>query len=92
MVEPCLYAHGVVAPTPVQPHQFQSIFDKGMTRIPVFNVKEVDALAENTRLLISLDAESLFRVQAPETLLQIFSYVFAHLCLNSDRAGLGISK
>jgi anthranilate/para-aminobenzoate synthase component I len=59
-----------------------------MTRIPVFNVKEVDALAENTCLVISLDAETLFRVQTSETLLQIFSNVFAHLRPNSDLAGL----
>ena len=45
----------VLAATPIQPHQFERRPNDGMDRIPVLNMKEVDPLTENLRLVIRLD-------------------------------------
>ena len=49
-----------------------SVFsDHRMDRIPILDVKESQALAEHLRFVIGLDSQSLLRMNAFETLLQL---------------------
>jgi hypothetical protein len=45
----------VPAATPIQSHQFERHPNDGMDRIPVLNMKEVDALTKNLSFVIRLD-------------------------------------
>jgi hypothetical protein len=56
---------------PVQPRQLQRVANDGMDRIPVLDMKEVDALAENARLMVGLDSQPLARMQPPQAALQL---------------------
>jgi hypothetical protein len=42
---------GILAATPIQPGQLEDDPNSGMDRIPVFRMKEIDALAEHTLLM-----------------------------------------
>ncbi len=53
-----------------------------MDRIPVFQVKEVDAVAEYAGLVIALDAEPLSRVQPAEAPLQLRRNVLLQILLH----------
>jgi hypothetical protein len=56
------------APIKTRGHQHRA--DQGMRRGEILDVKEVDAVAEDLRLVVLLDAETLPRIAAPETFLQ----------------------
>jgi hypothetical protein len=92
VVVSCLDTYGVAAPAPVQAQHFQSISDDRMTGIPVFDVKEIDAVAENTRFVIILYAQALFRVEVSEPFLQIFKNIVAHPCLRPVPAGFPLER
>jgi hypothetical protein len=49
-----------------------------MDRIPIPYVKEEEALAEDLRLVVRLDAQSLSRVERSETFLQFAKDIFVH--------------
>ncbi len=47
---------GVLEAAPVQSEQLERRSNDGVDRIPVFNVKEVDALAKDLGFVIGLDS------------------------------------
>jgi hypothetical protein len=49
-----------------------------MDRIPVLYVKGEQALAEDLRLVVRLDTQSLSRVEQSETFLQFAQDIFVH--------------
>ncbi len=63
-----------------------------MRRGEILDVKEVDALAEDLRLVVLLDAETLARIAPSETLLQNCQFSFvAHGVPHFRRPELGRS-
>ena len=52
---------------PIKSGEHQSAADQRMRQRGVFEVKKVQPLAEDLRLVVLLDAEALPRMQAPET-------------------------
>ena len=69
-VMPELDASGVIDATPIKPGHQQTGADQGTRQRQVLNVKEVEAMAENLRLMVLLDAETLPRLAPPEAFLQ----------------------
>src|SRR5271157_5217510 len=63
---------------PIESGQLQRVANERMDRIPVLDVKEVDALAEDLRLVVRLDSKSQSRVQRSETLLQFQQDFLVH--------------
>src|SRR3977135_3929569 len=57
----------IPASAPVETGQLQGISNDRMDRIPIRYMKEDEALAEDLRLAVGLDAQSLFRVERSET-------------------------
>jgi hypothetical protein len=47
---------GVLAAAPIQPEQLKRRANEEVARIPVFNVKKVDPLAQNLGFVIRLDS------------------------------------
>src|ERR1019366_10532546 len=56
MIMPDLDFLGVLAATPIQSHQLEGRSNDRMNRIPVLDVKEIDALAKNLGFVIRLDS------------------------------------
>src|ERR1035437_5123406 len=71
-------AFRIAAPAPVKAGQLQHGPNDRMDRIPVFYVKEIDALTENLRFMVRFDSQSLPRVQPSETSLQFQQEFFVH--------------
>src|SRR5581483_8557627 len=61
---------GIPATTPVQTAELQRGPDDGVNRVPVLDMKEIEALAENLRFVVGLDAQPLAGMQLSEPLLQ----------------------
>jgi hypothetical protein len=57
------YPLGISAPAPVKAGQLQDGPDDGMDRIPVFDVKEIEALSEDPGFVVGLDSEALAGMQ-----------------------------
>jgi len=55
-----------------------------MDRIPVLYVKEDEALAEDLRLVVRLDGQSLSGVERSETFLQFAQDIFVHGITSSE--------
>src|SRR5665811_782813 len=69
----------IPASAPVETGQLQCVSNDRMDRIPVLYVKGEKALAEDLRLVVRLDAQSLSRVERSETFLQLRQNVLVHL-------------
>src|SRR5712664_700262 len=76
----------IPACSPVETGQPQCVSNERMDRIPALYVKGEEALAEDLRLLVRLDAQSLSRVERFETLLQFAQDIFVHE-LTSSKIG-----
>src|SRR5262245_64730279 len=61
---------GIVEPAPVKAGHHEGGADQHMRRCEIFNVKKVEALAEDLRLMLPLDAQALTRVHSPEAFLE----------------------
>src|ERR1700756_2298406 len=86
MVVAYLYAFGIVTPALIQPDKLQGIANDRVDRIPVLNVKEIDATAKYASLMILFNSEPLAGIHSPEALLQFCQDVLLHLmaaCLAS---------
>jgi hypothetical protein len=68
----------IPARAPIKTRQLQGVSNDRMDRIPIPYVKEEEALAEDLRLLVRLDAQSLSRVERSETFLQFAQDIFVH--------------
>src|SRR5262245_66352847 len=68
----------VLAATPIQSHQFERRANDGMDRIPVLNMKQVDPLTDNLRVVISLDRYAQLCVQPTQPPLQLAEDSFIH--------------
>src|ERR1700746_4041302 len=68
----------IPARAPIKTSQLQGASNDRMDRIPIPYVKEEEALAEDLRLVVRLDAQSLSRVERPETFLQFAKDIFVH--------------
>src|SRR5260370_24029860 len=73
-----LYTLCIPVPSPIQPCQLQRVAYNGVDRIPVLNVKEVDATAKYALLIVLLDSEPLPCMHASEALLQFCKNVLLH--------------
>ena len=58
---------GVSPAAPIEPCQFERKRNPVVRRVPVLRMKEIQAVAENARLMIKLDPQSLPRVRPAET-------------------------
>ena len=58
-------ARGVLAPAPIEPGQLQNVSYQRMNGVPVLDMKEVEALAEDLGFMISFDSKPLPRVDPP---------------------------
>src|ERR1700681_2282364 len=74
----------IPARAPIKTSQLQGISNDRMDRIPIPYVKEDEALAENLRLVVRLDAQSLSRVERSETFLQFAQDIFVHGITSSE--------
>src|SRR3984893_6832932 len=63
---------------PIKTRQLQDVSNNGMDRIPIPYVKEEEALAEDLRLMVRLDAQSLSRVERSERFLHFAKDIFVH--------------
>src|ERR1700757_36165 len=63
---------------PIKTRQLKGVSNDGMDRIPIPYVKEEEALAEDLRLVVRLDGQSLSRVERSETFLQFAKDIFVH--------------
>src|ERR1700686_877456 len=68
----------IPARTPKKTRQLQGVSNDRMDRIPIPYVKGEEALAEDFRLVVRLDAQSLSRVERSETFLQFTKDIFVH--------------
>src|SRR5947208_9705300 len=65
---------GIFARAPKEPGRHQCRSNERSAEIPVFRMKEIDALAEYPAFALALDAEPLPRVQPPEALFQFLEH------------------
>src|SRR4030081_43121 len=77
-------AFRIPACSPVETGQLQCVSNDRMDRIPALYVKGEEALAEDLRLLVRLDAQSLSRVERSETFLQFAQDIFVHGITSSE--------
>src|ERR1700730_9352157 len=69
---------------PIKTSQLQGISNDRVDRIPIPYVKEDEALAEDLRLVVGLDAQSLFRVERSETFRYFAQDIFVHGITSSE--------
>src|SRR6266436_4173994 len=83
----------ISARAPIKTGQLQCVSNDRMDRIPALYVKGEEVLAEDLRLLVRLDAQSLSRVERSETFLQFAKDIFVHGITSpkSARPSLGAS-
>lgn len=62
---------GVAPPAPIEPAGHQDRANDRVANRQILDVEEVDALPEDLRLVIALDAKALARMTAPEALLEL---------------------
>src|ERR1700682_2184348 len=74
----------IPACSPVETGQLQCVSNDRMDQIPALYVKGEEALAEDLRLLVRLDAQSLSRVERSETFLQFAQDIFVHGITSSE--------
>src|ERR1700682_2449219 len=77
-------AFRIPACSPVETGQLQCVSNDRMDQIPALYVKGEEALAEDLRLLVRLDAQSLSRVERSETFLQFAQDIFVHGITSSE--------
>src|ERR1700680_1240946 len=68
----------IPASAPVETGQLQCVSNDRMDRIPVLYVKGEQAFAEDLRLVVRLDIQSLSRAERSETFLQFAHGIFVH--------------
>src|ERR1700730_15999468 len=68
----------IPARAPIKTRQLQGVLNDRMDRIPIPYVKGEEALAEDLRPVVRLDAQSLPRVERSETFLQFAKDIFVH--------------
>ena len=71
-------AAGVATRAPVEPGQLQRRSNDRLAGIPVFQMKEGEALAEDLGFVVGLDAQALPCVQTSEALLQLDQNILVH--------------
>ncbi|HUL73276.1 MAG TPA: hypothetical protein VLT86_09245 [Vicinamibacterales bacterium] len=81
-----LDALGIPEPAPVQTRELQRPPNEGLHGIPVLDMEEVEATAEDARLVISLDPEPLFRMEPSETPLQCLKNIRLHAWASAGSA------
>lgn len=86
VVVPDLDALRVALPAPIEPRQLEQRPHQRMNRVPVLDMKEIEALAEYLRLVILFDAEALPCVQTPQPSLQFAEDIIVHGKPPQDRA------
>src|SRR5665811_256488 len=74
----------IPASAPVETGQLQCVSNDRMDRIPVLYVKGDEALAEDLRLVVRLDTQSLSRVEWSEAFLQFAQDIFVHGITSSE--------
>src|SRR5258705_339655 len=74
----------IPARAPIKTRQLQGISNDRMDRIPIPYVKGEEALAEDLRLLVRLDAQSQSRVERSETFLQFAQDILVHGITSSE--------
>src|ERR1019366_3541820 len=74
----------IPASAPVETGQLQCVSNDRMDRIPVLYVKGDEALAEDLRRVVRLDAQSLSRVERSETFLQFAQDILVHEITSSE--------
>src|ERR1019366_6598149 len=74
----------IAASAPVETGQLQCVSYDRMDRIPVLYVKGDEALAEDLRLVVRLDTQSLSRLERSETFLQFAQDIFVHGITSSE--------
>jgi|SRR4030095_15986426 hypothetical protein len=52
--------------SPIKSHKPECISDNRRGQIPILEMKEIDPVAENALLMVTLDAETLTRIGAPQ--------------------------
>src|SRR5258708_4161903 len=73
-----LYTLCIPAAAPIHPCQLQRVANNGVDRIPVLNMKEVDATAKCALLIVFFDSEPLPCMHPSESLLQFCKNVLFH--------------
>src|ERR1019366_3906833 len=74
----------IPASAPVETGQLQCVSNDRMDRIPVLYVKGDEALAEDLRRVVRLDAQSLSRAERSEASLQFAQDIFVHGITSSE--------
>src|SRR5450759_4991452 len=74
----------IPASAPVETGQLQCTSNDGMDRIPVLYMKGDEALAEDLRLVVRLDTQSLSHVEWSEAFLQFAQDIFVHGITSSE--------
>src|ERR1019366_4604118 len=74
----------IPASAPVETGQLQCVSNDRMDRIPVLYMKGDEALAEDLRRVVRLDAQSLSRVERSETFLQFAQDILVHEITSSE--------
>src|SRR6267143_5143508 len=69
---------------PIKTRQLQGVSNDRMDRIPIPYVKGEEVLAEDLRLVVRLDAQSLSRVERSETFLQLAQDILVHGITSSE--------
>jgi hypothetical protein len=63
----------------IQAHDFQAVANEGVKRIPVFEVKKVQAAAEYLCMMVHLKAKPPARVQPSKALFETFNEILLHI-------------
>src|SRR5674476_309225 len=74
----------IPASAPVETGQLQCVSNDRMDRIPVLYVKGEQTFAEDFRLMVRLDTQSLSRTERSETFLQFAQDIFVHGITSSE--------
>src|ERR1019366_4971300 len=74
----------IPASAPEETGQLQCVSNDRMDRIPVLYVKGEQAFAEDLRLVVGLDTQSLSRAERSETFLQFAQDIFVHGITSSE--------
>jgi hypothetical protein len=71
-------ALGIAAAAPIETARLEGDADQRVNRIPILDVKEIDAAAKDARLVITFDAEPLSRMRTAKAPLQLKEDIVVH--------------
>jgi hypothetical protein len=78
IIVPNRHPFGIILAAPIQARQLQGASDDGVNRIPILDMKEVEALTEHLGLVVGFNSQALSCVQPSQPLLQPAQDGFAH--------------